>query len=73
LEKERRERMGKRRKGKEQEKGKRNEQQIFVSFSLLVDIGGFISGVSDCAILHDEGQLFLFNIPFFPSGSNGSP
>jgi hypothetical protein len=59
------------RKGKEQEKGKRSDMQICFSFSLLVDMGAFIGG-SDCAILHDEG-LLSHTLPFFPSGSIGSP
>jgi hypothetical protein len=45
--------------------------QIFL-FSLVVDLSKFIGG-GYCAILHDELILFLYNIPFFQSGSNGSP
>jgi hypothetical protein len=51
------ERRGKNREGKEKEKGKTSEMQIF-SFSLLVDVGGFVGGEHDCAIMHDEGLLF---------------
>jgi hypothetical protein len=62
----------KKRKGKEPENGKRSEMQILFSFSLLVDTGGFIGGGRDCAILHDEGLLFIY-YPFFPERFQREP
>jgi hypothetical protein len=51
----------KEKKMEKQENGKRSDIQIFFSFSLLVEIGGFIGERSDCVILHDEGLLSKIN------------
>jgi hypothetical protein len=45
--------------------------QIFFSFSLLVDMGGFIGGGRDCAIMNYEGLLFI-HYPFSRAGLTGA-